>query len=209
MSFYHGRRLLPQRFRLVLLSVLQAVGLPFADALSEEEIENPSMKRVSRSRKKTTMSIRRQLRCGLFSLKYCTRRRTAPVWLRCHVSLCCWRLWDATCARRTAAPTVRHAPNYLKWSVVIERLTLEVAHRCEKAVSRDWLWHGHHVKLVDGTTVSMPDTEENQEEYPQQASQKEGLGFPIARLVVLVSLATAMICGMAIGPYSGKEKRDR
>ncbi len=42
-------------------------------------------------------------------------------------------------------------------------------------------------------------------EYPQQASQKEGLGFPVARMVVLMSFATAMLSGMAIGPYSGKE----
>ncbi len=39
MSFYHGRKSLPQRFRLVLLSVLQANGLPFSDILTEEEIE--------------------------------------------------------------------------------------------------------------------------------------------------------------------------
>jgi len=39
----------------------------------------------------------------------------------------------------------------------------------------------------------MPDTEENQAEYPQQASQKRGLGFPVARMVVLLSLATAML----------------
>jgi hypothetical protein len=51
----------------------------------------------------------------------------------------------------------------------------------------------------------MPDTERNQEEYPQQSAQKEGVGFPIARLVVLLSLSTAMLSGMAIAPYSGKE----
>ena len=40
MSFYHGRKYLPQRFRLVLLSVLQTDGLPFSDVLSEEEIQD-------------------------------------------------------------------------------------------------------------------------------------------------------------------------
>ncbi|MCH8880517.1 MAG: hypothetical protein IID34_11620, partial [Planctomycetes bacterium] len=39
MSFYPERKLLPQRFRLVLLSVLQTPGLPFSDVLAEEEIE--------------------------------------------------------------------------------------------------------------------------------------------------------------------------
>ena len=88
---------------------------------------------------------------------------------------------------------------------VLQRLATRVASGCEKKVSEDWLWKGRHVKLADGTTVSMPDTEENQEEYPQQAAQEEGLGFPVARMVVLLSLASAMVCGMAIGPYSGKE----
>ena len=51
----------------------------------------------------------------------------------------------------------------------------------------------------------MPDTPENQSVYPQPTTQKEGIGFPVARMVVLMSLATAMVCGMAIGPCSGKE----
>ena len=38
MSFYHTRRFLPQRFRLVLCSVLQASGLPFSEILTEDEI---------------------------------------------------------------------------------------------------------------------------------------------------------------------------
>ncbi len=40
MSFYQGRRFLPQRFCLVLLAVMQATGLPFWDVLTEEEIED-------------------------------------------------------------------------------------------------------------------------------------------------------------------------
>jgi hypothetical protein len=51
----------------------------------------------------------------------------------------------------------------------------------------------------------MPDTEENRAVYPQPSSQKEGLGFPLIRLVVVLSLATAMLCRAAMGPYSGKE----
>ncbi len=51
----------------------------------------------------------------------------------------------------------------------------------------------------------MPDTPENQSEYPQHTAQQPGLGFSIVRLVVLSSLATAMVCGMSLGPYAGKE----
>jgi putative transposase len=68
-----------------------------------------------------------------------------------------------------------------------------------------WLWKNRHVHLVDGTTVSMPDTAANQAAYPQPATQQPGLGFPLARLVVLLSLASAMVTDMELGPYQGKE----
>jgi hypothetical protein len=58
---------------------------------------------------------------------------------------------------------------------------------------------------VDGTTVSMPDTPENQAAYPQAKTQKPGVGFPIMRIVGLLSLATAAALDVAMGPYSGKE----
>ena len=80
-----------------------------------------------------------------------------------------------------------------------------MADGCEKQIDKEWLWHGRHVRLVDGTTVSMPDTPPNQAAYPQPRSQQKGLGFPIARVVVLLSLATGMLTDMALGPYLGKE----
>lgn len=70
--------------------------------------------------------------------------------------------------------------------------------------SKDWLWNGYRVMLVDGTTLLMPDTESNQKTYPQQSAQKPGLGFPIVRLVGLLSLATGSCVDYAIGPYQGK-----
>jgi hypothetical protein len=68
-----------------------------------------------------------------------------------------------------------------------------------------WHWRGRCVKLVDGTTITMPDTPENQAVYPQQSGQKPGLGFPIARLVVLICLASGAVLDAAMGPYKGKE----
>jgi hypothetical protein len=87
----------------------------------------------------------------------------------------------------------------------LQQLSLDIAWGCEKALPKGWLWHNRHVYLADGTTVSMPDTEANREAYPQHGTQKQGVGFPIARMVVLLSLATAMVSGMAVGPYQGKE----
>ena len=88
---------------------------------------------------------------------------------------------------------------------VLRRLTYDVMDGSERSIPDEWRWKGRSVKLVDGTTVSMPDTAAHQAEYPQPTVQKEGLGFPIARVVVLFSLATAMVGGMARGPYAGKE----
>ena len=68
-----------------------------------------------------------------------------------------------------------------------------------------WLWKRRHVHLLDGTTVSTPDTASLQAKFPQPSSQKPGLGFPLIRMVVLLSLTTAMVQGMAMGPYAGKE----
>ena len=88
---------------------------------------------------------------------------------------------------------------------VVRRLAEGVAERCEAAVPDAWRWHGFRTLVIDGTTFSMPDTEENQAEYPQPSSQAAGLGFPILRAVALTSLATGMVLGLAMGPYAGKE----
>jgi len=63
---------------------------------------------------------------------------------------------------------------------------------------------GYPVYVVDGTTVSMPDTPANQQAYPQARTQKPGVGFPIARLVTLFSLASGAVLDMAVGKYRGK-----
>ena len=88
---------------------------------------------------------------------------------------------------------------------LLRRLTYDVADRMEEAVPEHWLWKGRHVHLVDGTTVTAPDTPENQAAYPQPPGQRPGLGFPMIRLVVLLSLTTALLGGLAVGPYEGKE----
>ena len=67
-----------------------------------------------------------------------------------------------------------------------------------------WTWYGYDVYMVDGTTVLLPDTEENQDEFPQQKNQKPGLGFPIVRLCALISLATGTLVDYALAPYEGK-----
>ena len=64
---------------------------------------------------------------------------------------------------------------------------------------------GGRVLLVDGFTITTADTPENQDVYPQNPAQAEGLGFPILRCLTLVSMLTGMLVDLACGPYSGKE----
>jgi hypothetical protein len=88
---------------------------------------------------------------------------------------------------------------------VVSRLVRQTAREADDRGSDAWLWNGRRVTLVDGTTVSMPDTLENQAVYPQSTSQGIGLGFPLVRLVALISLATGVVRDLAMGPYAGKE----
>jgi hypothetical protein len=67
-----------------------------------------------------------------------------------------------------------------------------------------WRWRGRQVRLVDGVTMTLADTEANQAAYPQSSSQKPGLGFPICRLVALLCLASGALLDAATGPCRGK-----
>ena len=69
-----------------------------------------------------------------------------------------------------------------------------------------WLWKGRRVYMFDGTTVSMPDTPENQAAYPQVYNQRPGLGFPIARIGVITSLACGAVLNLGFCRYAGKGK---
>jgi DDE family transposase len=88
---------------------------------------------------------------------------------------------------------------------LIERLGREVGARVCERQPACWRWRGREVKLVDGATVSMPDTAANQARFPQSREQKPGLGFPLARLVAIVSLSCGAVLEWASGPCEGKE----
>ncbi len=67
-----------------------------------------------------------------------------------------------------------------------------------------WHWRGRRVRLVDGATVTLADTEDNQAAYPQPNSQKPGLGFPICRVVALLCLGSGALLDAATGACQGK-----
>jgi len=88
----------------------------------------------------------------------------------------------------------------------LRELSGEIAEQVEQEADATWRWkEKYHAKLIDGFTFTMPDTPQNQEVYPQSKSQKSGVGFPIARAVAVLSLATACLRDLAIGPYTGKQ----
>ena len=69
---------------------------------------------------------------------------------------------------------------------------------------KHWLWKGRRVLAYDGSTVSMPDTVDNQQAYPQPPQQEPGLGFPLARMAAFFSLSCGAVLDLAICSNSGK-----
>ena len=88
---------------------------------------------------------------------------------------------------------------------VVSRLARETGRELHRRHPAGEILGGRIVKVVDGTTCSMPDTAENQVRWPQPSTQKPGLGFPLMRLVALMSLNCAAVLDVVMGPYQGKE----
>jgi hypothetical protein len=67
-----------------------------------------------------------------------------------------------------------------------------------------WRWKGREVKVLDGTTCSMPDTPANQAKYPQPATQDPGVGFPLLRLLAVFSLTVGTVLQLRFSRFAGK-----
>jgi hypothetical protein len=79
----------------------------------------------------------------------------------------------------------------------LEAIGDHMADQLERNLPDDELWLGRRVKIVDGTTASMPDTQDNQEAWPQPRSQKPGCGFPLVKLVGFFSLGSGALLDLA------------
>lgn len=97
------------------------------------------------------------------------------------------------CKARTRLPTA-----------VLRSLARRTAQQLQAGLPEEWKWNGRNVFIADGSHVSMPDTPANQAGYPQPVVQQPGIGFPLARIAVLLSLATGACHDLAIAPYAGK-----
>src|SRR4051812_45120160 len=115
-------------------------------------------------------------------------------------------------AHRAASGLGPCSPNAASYCNARTRLPTGVPRALAKRTARQlqgglpgaWKWNGRDVFIADGSHVSMPDTQENQAAYPQVYNQGPGIGFPLARLAVLLSLATGACHDLAIAPYAGK-----
>ena len=203
MSFYPESQSLPRSFGFVLSSFMQHPGLPFAQVLPEETLrqafEEEGCDFAQGDQDVYTPAVTLWAFLSQMLFKGELRSCLAAVG---RVIVLCVTLGRVACSDNTGAYCRARAKLPL---AVMRRLSSIVANGCEQKLPSHCLWNGRHVHLVDGTTVSMPDTVENQAAYPQAKTQEEGLGFPIARMVVLLSLATGMLKDMAMGPYAGKE----
>jgi len=65
-------------------------------------------------------------------------------------------------------------------------------------------WQGRRIRLVDGTTIALPDTPANQKAFPQTDRQKPGLGFPLCRLLALFCLSSGAVIDAATCATQGK-----
>ncbi len=200
---YHTGQQATNRNSLWLEPFLQAAGLPFAGVLSEGEVEEAfAAEGVEFGQPGGSIFTPALTLWGFLSqvLHAGELRSCSATVSRIIVLLV--TLGRDPCSSDTAAYCRARAKLP---EVVIRRLAVQVGERLESQVPADWLWHGRHVKLADGTTLTAPATPANQRVYPQNTAQQPGLGFPIVRMVVLLSLATGLLCDMAVGPYAGKE----
>jgi len=108
---------------------------------------------------------------------------------------------QAPCSAKTGAYCLarKRLPEKL-----FSHVALKTGQTLDASVRSNWLWKGRPVYIFDGATVMMPDTPKNQEAYPQNPSQKPGLGFPIARIGAVFSLACGAVIDLGICRYAGK-----
>lgn len=87
---------------------------------------------------------------------------------------------------------------------LLKRLTVQTGQELHEQAPTAWCLHGRRVKLVDGSTVSMPDSDANAV-FGKAQNQYGLVGFPLARIMTLLCLTTGAVLAAAIGPYRGKQ----
>lgn len=86
----------------------------------------------------------------------------------------------------------------------VKTLVTETAKLSMERAPHQWKWRGHHVQLVDRMTIKTPDTEANYIAFGTGKNHQGEAGFPVMRLVTLISLSTGTVMDYAVGKARGK-----
>lgn len=200
---YHKCQDRGQSFDLIRQAFMQAEGLPFSEILTEEQIQHAFEKEGESfgQQEDDVYTAPLTLWAFLSQVLHSGVERSCNAAVERLRSLCV-----ALGCRAPSPDSGEYCRARAKLPEnVLQDLTYQVADELEEQAPKEWLWHGHSVKQVDGSSLMTPDTEANQVEWPQSRSQKPGLGFPIMRFCALISLATGALCAFAEARFRGKE----
>jgi hypothetical protein len=177
----------------------QGSGLPFADLLNAEQVEE-----VLREEQ---VSFRDRLFSPLVTLwvflsqvldpDHSCRQAVARLlaYRTAQGKSACSSDTGAYCRARSRLP-----------EGVLARLARQTGKQLHDEAPPECRWRGRTLKVADGTTVSMPDSPKNRRDFPApQGNRWKGAGFPVARMVALFSLAVGTVLDAALGPFSGKK----
>jgi hypothetical protein len=116
-----------------------------------------------------------------------------------------WKKVDSTGRSRAVAGSAvtksRQRLGHEAMQLVFERSAQEWA---EPTAAED-RWRGLSVWGVDGTTLNVPDSVENEETFGLPGSSRSRPGYPQVRLVALMAVRSHLLRGAAFGPFRGKE----
>jgi DDE family transposase len=173
-------------------------GLPFSDLLKPERVARAlaALEVEFRERVYTPVATLWMFLWQVLSADHSCRDTVGR--------LLAWRLSQGMSPCSTDTSSYCEARQRLPLKL-IKRLTTDVARDLEQQAAPEWLWMKRHVKIVDGSTVTMPDTPENQAAYPQSRVQAPGIGFPIARVVAVFSLACGVVLDAVMASTLGKK----
>ena len=169
----------------------ESIGLPFASLLPEEVLEE--------TLKAEKISYRKRLFCPIVTLWTWLSAVLDPD-KSCKKALA--RVIAYLAATGQEIPSTQtsaycQARKRLK-AIGVLRLVRKTGENLHHQSPPQWLWCGRRVVVVDGETLLLADTKENQQEYPQHKTQKKGCGFPIARIATLFGLSTGAVIDAAL-----------
>ena len=84
---------------------------------------------------------------------------------------------------------------------LFEKLLTRVVAALQPVTHEVGRWLGHRTFLLDGSSFSMPDSEELRKEFGQHGQQKPGCGFPVAHLLVLFHAGTGILLNALAHPW--------